>query len=486
MTPVGQTGFMPAGDDAVDAVVVGSGPNGLVAAVTLAAAGRTVVVLEAAGSPGGGCRSSDLTLPGFVHDVCSAIHPLGIASPAMADLHLEREGLRWLQPEVALAHPLDDGRAGVLHQSLDATAHDLGPDGEAWRRTFAPLLRSWDRLLPGLMGPILSVPRHPLAMARFGIPALAPASLLARRFDGDEAAALLGGCAAHAFLPLTRPLSGSFGLMLALAGHAVGWPVAAGGSQAIVDALVARLERLGGRIETGRRVRSMADLPPHRVALFDTDPAQLAEIAGDRLPDGYRRRLRRFRHGPAAFKIDYALDGPVPWTNEACRRAGTVHVAGTFAELAEAEAAVVHGRLPDRPFVLVGQQSLCDPSRAPEGKHTLWVYAHVPHGCTEDVTDRIERQIERFAPGFRDLVLARRVLSPAGFEAYNPNDVGGDIAGGAHDGLQLLFRPTVRLRSYVTPNPAILLCSASTPPGGGVHGACGRNAAERALAGPLR
>jgi phytoene dehydrogenase-like protein len=470
--------------DVVDAVVVGAGPNGLTAAVTLARAGRSVTVLEAADTVGGGCRSAALTLPGFVHDTGAAIHALGVASPALTELPLERHGLTWVHPEVPLAHPLDRGRAAVLHRSLDRTVDRLGADGRAWRRLFGPLVADWDRILPGVLGSLLRPPRHPLAMARLGPRAAPPASLLARRFTGEEAAALFGGCAAHGFLPLEHLLTAAFGTLLVVNAHASGWPVARGGSQAVSDALAAHLIELGGTIETGHRVERWADLPPHRAVLFDTDPAQVASIAGDRLPAGFRRRLRRFRHGPAAFKVDYALDGPAPWTNERCRRAGTVHVGGRFAELAAAERDVWRGRMPERPFVLVAQQSLADPSRAPAGKHTLWAYAHVPTGYRGDATDAIEAQLERFAPGFRDVVLARHVTTPADFAAANPNFVGGDIAGGAHDGLQLVARPTIR--THRTPDPSLFVCSASTPPGGGVHGACGANAARAALAGPLR
>jgi phytoene dehydrogenase-like protein len=469
-----------------DAVVVGAGPNGLSAAVTLAQAGRSVLVLEGAETIGGGTRSAELTLPGYVHDVCAAVHALGIASPAFAGMQLDRHGLEWIHPTVPLAHPLDGGRAGVLHRQLADTVAGLGPDGQAWQRMFEPLLRHWDDLLPQILGPIVSVPRHPLVMAQFGLRALPPSAIAQRAFHTDEAAALFGGCSAHAFLPLTRPLSAAFGTMLALIAHATGWPVAKGGSQAVADALAGRLIELGGVIETGQRVESLRDLPPHRVALFDTNPAQLEHIAGGTLPDAYRRRLRRFRHGPAAFKIDYALDGPVPWTNEACRTAGTVHVGGTFAEIRAAEADCAAGRMPTNPFVLVAQQSLFDPTRAPAGKHTLWAYAHVPHASGIDATDALERQIERFAPGFRDLILARHTMAPSDLEHYNPNYVGGDIGGGAHSGAQLVFRPTFGLRSYVTPNPRILICSASTPPGGGVHGMGGQHAADRALRGVLR
>ncbi|MGZ4804974.1 MAG: phytoene desaturase family protein [Ilumatobacteraceae bacterium] len=469
-----------------DAVVVGSGPNGLAAAVRLAEAGCSVLVLEAAAEIGGGTRSAELTLPGFVHDVCAAIHALGVSSPALAPDRLAHYGLKWIYPEVPLAHPLDGGRAGVLHRGIDDTAAGLGSDGPAWKRLMKPLLDDWPLVAPQLLGPLLSIPRHPIAMARFGTLALQPATWLARRFEGDEATVLLGGCAAHAMLPLSQPFTSGFALTMALAAHAGGWPMAAGGSQSVADALAARLGELGGEVRTGVMVRSMDDLPPHRAALFDTNPAQLASIAGDSLPASYRNRLLRFRHGSGAFKIDYALDGAVPWTNDACRRAGTVHVIGGFDELRTAEADVAAGRMPARPVVLVVQQSLFDPSRAPLGKHTLWAYAHVPHGYTGDATDAIERQIERFAPGFLDTVLARRVASPQALQAYNPNYVGGDIAGGAHNGLQLAFRPTIAARPYVTPNPSLFLCSASTSPGAGVHGMCGWHAAARVLAGPLR
>jgi phytoene dehydrogenase-like protein len=464
-----------------DAVVVGSGPNGLSAAVRLAESGRSVLVLEAADKIGGGTRSGELTLPGFVHDICAAVHALGVSAPALSLETLGSHGLRWVWPVVPLAHPLDDGRAGVLYRSVDETSAGLGTDGRSWRRLMQPLVDDWPLLLPQLLGPVLTVPKHPIALAQFGLRALQPATLLTRLFKTDEAAALFGGCAAHAMLSLHRPLTSAFGLTLAASAHAAGWPVAAGGSQAVADALVARLRELGGEVRTATTVRSLADLPPHRVALFDTNPAQLASIAGDALPSSYRKHLRRFRHGPAAFKIDYALDGPVPWTNEAVRTAGTVHVIGTFAELVIAESDVAKGRLPVRPFVLVVQPTVFDSSRAPAGKHTLWVYAHVPHGYTGDATGAIERQIERFAPGFASLVLARHVTTPQQFHAYNANYVGGDIAGGAHSGLQLVFRPTIAMRPYVTPNPSLFLCSASTPPGAGVHGMCGWHAADRAL-----
>jgi len=458
----------------------------LSAAVTLAAAGRSVLVVEGRDTVGGGTRTAELTLPGFRHDVCSAIHPLAAGSPYLSQLPLERYGLRWLQPELPLAHPLDGGRAGVLHRSVDETADGLGADAKAYRRWVGSIAERWDDLAPMVTGSLVKVPRHPLVLTRFGLPALVPASRAGRTwFSTDEAQALFAGCAAHAFLPLDHLLTTSFALVLLAAGHAVGWPVAAGGSQAIADALAAHLTELGGEIRTGELITSLAQLPPSRAVLLDLAPRQVADLAGDRLSERYRARLRQFSPGPAAFKVDYALSGPVPWTNVACRRAGTVHAGGTADEVAAGEAAIGAGRPPERPYVLVAQQSLVDPSRAPAGQHTLWAYCHVPNGSTFDMTERIEAQIERFAPGFRDLVLARHVAGPAWFESYNPSYVGGDIAGGAHRGLQLVFRPTISVRPYHTPDPTLFLCSASTPPGAGVHGMCGHHAANAALASVL-
>jgi phytoene dehydrogenase-like protein len=467
-----------------DAVVVGSGPNGLAAAITLARAGRSVLVLEAAATVGGGTRSAVLTEPGFVHDVCSAIHAFGAASPFFASLPLAAHGLTWIHPAIPLAHPLDGDRAAVLHRSVDETVGGLGPAGAAYRRWVGPVVEGWDDLVPAILGPLVRVPRHPVTLARFGARALLPAALVAGRIGGDGGA-LFAGCAAHAILPLRRPLTASFGLVLLAAGHAAGWPVAAGGSQRVADALASYLRSLGGEIECGRPVRTLADVPSARAVLFDLAPSQVADIAGDRLPARTRARFARYRHGAAVFKVDYTLDGPVPWRNADCRRAGTVHVGGTAAEVAASEAAVAAGRHPARPFVLVAQQSVCDPTRAPAGKDTLWTYCHVPNGSDVDMTVAIEAQIERFAPGFRDLVRTRHVTTPAGFAAYNPAYVGGDIAGGAHDGLQLVFRPVVG-RPYRTADPALFLCSASTPPGAGVHGMCGAHAAGAALRSVLR
>ena len=465
----------------LDVVVVGSGPNGLAAALTCAQAGRSVLVLEAADTIGGGTRTQELTLPGFRHDVCSAIVPLAAVSPFFAAADLEAYGLELVHAELALAHPIDGGRAGLLHRSVDATAEGLGQDGRAWDRHVGWIARHWDELCEATMGPLVRVPRHPLALAGFGLRGLLPATTFARAFDTEEARGLFAGCAAHAFLPLSRPLTTSMGLMLLASAHIAGWPVAKGGSQAIADAMAAKLGDLGGKIETGRLVRSLADVPPSTAVLFDVTPRQLLDICGDELPSGYRRRLGRYRYGPGAFKVDYALSGPVPWTNEGCRKAGTVHLGGTLEEVAAAEADVAAGRCPDRPFVLVGQQSLADPTRAPEGQHTLWTYCHVPNGSDVDMTDAIERQLERFAPGFRDLVLARHVAGPAWLESHNPNYIGGDIAGGSHGGLQLVMRPRPSLHPYRTPNPRLYLCSASTPPGGGIHGMSGLHAAEDVL-----
>ena len=469
-----------------DAVVVGAGPNGLSAAVTLARAGRSVLVLEAEDSAGGGCRSEELTLPGFVHDVCAAIHPLGAASPAFAGLPLTDHGLEWAHPEAPAAHPLPDGSAAVLERSLDATADALGPDAGAWRRVVGPLVRDWDALTDSILGPMLRVPRHPVTMARFGLRAVVPARTLARRtFEGDAARGLFAGLAAHAILDLGSPLTSSFGLTFAASGHAVGWPAARGGSQKVVDALVSYLRSLGGEVETGRRVASLADLPPAGAVLFDLTPRQVAAIAGDRLAARARRRFAKYRYGPGSFKIDYALEGPVPWKAEECGRAGSVHVGGTLDEVAAAERDVAQGRHPERPFLLTSQPSRFDPSRAPAGKHTFWAYCHVPQGSTVDMTAAIEDQLERFAPGFRDLVLARHTMFPADLERHNANNVGGDVAAGSHGGLQLVARPRLALDPYRLPIEGLdaYLCSASTPPGAGVHGMCGWWAAQSALEG---
>src|SRR5438067_7303629 len=462
-----------------DAVVVGSGPNGLSAAIELARAGLRVHVHEAEPTIGGGTRSAELTLPGFLHDVCSAIHPMAAASPFFSQLRLAEHGLEWVHPEIELAHPLPDGTAVAVVRSVEETANGLGADAPAYRRVVAPLAARFQELLADALGPMLRLPRHPLLLGRFGVRAMLPSSRLP--FRGERARALVAGLAAHSFLPLEAPLTASFALMLGVAAHAAGWPIARGGSQRVADALAATLRALGGEIAAGDRVDSLEQLGPARAILFDTSPATLDRIAKDRLPARYRPAPRPYRRGPAGFKIDYALGGPVPWRATECRRAGTVHVGGTFEEIAAGEAEVNRGGQPDQPFVLRSQQSLFDDTRAPAGKHTLWAYCHVPNGSTVDMTARIEAQIERFAPGFRDLVLARAVAGPREVEAHNANCAGGDIAGGAHDGLQFFARPVLAFDPYATPARELYLCSSSTPPGGGVHGMCGLHAARSAL-----
>jgi phytoene dehydrogenase-like protein len=465
-----------------DAIVVGSGPNGLAAALTLARAGLLVDVFEGAATAGGGCRTEELTLPGFQHDVCSAVHPLAAASPFFLRTGLAARGVTLRFPKVAFAHPLDGGRAAAVAGSVDETAGGLGADGGAYRRLFAPLVRDAQLTLPAILAPLRSVPGHPLALARFGADGLLPASLLARRFKTEEAQALFAGVAAHSMLPLGAPVTSAFGLILTMAAHTVGWPVVEGGSARIADALVAELTSLGGRLETGRWVQSLDSLPPARTVLLDVTPRQLVAMAGDRLPARQRQALQRFRYGPGVCKVDWALSGPVPWEAAACREAGTVHLGGTLAEVARSEADVNAGRVPERPYCIVTQPGVVDPSRAPAGCHTLWGYCHMPAGSAVDACDRIEAQIERFAPGFRDLVLARAVRTAAEMEQHNPNYVGGDINSGAATLRQTFFRPTSRWNPYRTALPGLYLCSASTPPGGGVHGMCGEGAARAALA----
>jgi phytoene dehydrogenase-like protein len=469
--------------DAIDAVVVGGGPNGLAAAIVLARQGRSVTLYEGAPTVGGGVRSAELTLPGFVHDVCSAVYPFGRTSPFFREAGLERHGLRWIDPPIAIGHPLDDGSAVLLERDLDTTAAGLGPDGDAYRRTLGPIVRGWDQLMPDLLAPFhlpLSPPRA-VAMARFGLLALRSATSVAGRFSGERARALFAGAAAHSQIGLTEPVSAAAALVMLASAHADGWPIPAGGAGQVGEALAAELTALGGSIETGRVIADLAQLPPHRVALFDVTPRQLLAIAADRLPAGYRRALERFRYGPGTFKLDLALDGPIPWRAAELDRAGTVHVGGTYEEIARSEGDVAAGRLPDQPFVLLAQQSRFDRSRAPEGQDTVWAYCHVPNGSTVDMSESILRQIERFAPGFRDRIIATTATNPAQFEAYNANDVGGDIGGGRMDLRQLFTRPSLRLFDpYSTPDPAIFLCSASTPPGGGVHGMAGLHAARSA------
>jgi len=464
------------------AVVVGSGPNGLSAAITLAQAGRRVVVLEGEDTVGGGCRSAELTLPGFVHDTCSTVHSLALASPFLSGLPLVEHGLELAHPDAPLAHPLDDGTAVMLERSVDQTARGLGADADAYRRLFAPLVGHAEGLLGDILAPPRP-PRHPLVLTRFGFSAIRSANGLARsRFEGERARALLAGCCAHSVLSLRAPASAAFGLVLALAAHRVGWPVARGGSQRLADALASHLRSLGGEIETDRRVTSLDDLPEAEVVLLDVTPRELLRIARARLPPIYRRRLARYRYGPGVFKLDWALDGPIPWTAAPeVARAGTVHLGGTLEELTASEEAAFRGRHHERPFVLLVQASRFDRTRAPEGHHTAWAYCHVPHGSTRDMTRAIEAQVERFAPGFGDRIIGRSAMSSAEVERHNPNCVGGDITGGVQDLRQLFTRPVARAVPYSTPLPGVFLCSSSTPPGGGVHGMCGFHAARAAL-----
>jgi phytoene dehydrogenase-like protein len=462
-------------------VVVGAGPNGLGAAIELATEGLSVLVVEANARVGGAARSAELTLPGFIHDLGSAIHPLAAASPFFARLRLERQGLGWVMPPLPLAHPLDGGRAAVQARSIELTAAGLGADGPQYRRLFGPLVADHAKWFGSIFAP-MRPPRHPLALARFGALAIRPARWLARDlFDGEGARALFAGTAAHSILPLESPASGAYGLVLGAIGHSVGWPFPRGGAGRISEALAGCLRSLGGEILTGAPVTSIEELPPARAVLFDTSPRALARVAGARLPARFRGKLERYRHGPGAFKLDWALNGPIPWEAPECGRAGTVHLGGSLAEIAASERAVGRGGHPERPWVLLAQNSLFDPTRAPEGKHTVWAYCHVPNGSDFDMTDRIEAQVERFAPGFRDRILARHVSPPAELERQNANLVGGDVAGGLGDPLHLLGRPRFHHVPYATPAPGIYLCSSSAPPGGAVHGLCGYYAARAAL-----
>ncbi len=460
---------------------MGAGPNGLVAALLLARAGLAVDVYEAADEPGGGCRTAALTLPGFRHDVCSAVHPLLLASPAFRDIDLAAHGVRLLTPPFAFAHPLDGNRAVAVGPDVTDVADSLGPDGYTYTQLYAPLVRDLDKLLPAFLGSMRDVPPHPLTAAGFAVRGLQSAQQLARRFQTDEGRALVAGTAAHSMLPLTAPLSGVFPRLFTALAHRLGWPVVAGGSVAIVDALVAELTAEGGRIETGHLVKRLDELPPARALVLDVTPRQLLELGGDALPSGYRRALARYRYGPGVCKVDWALRGPVPWRAASCHQAATLHVGGTFEEIARSEADVNADRHPDRPYCLVTQPCVVDAGRAPVGQHTLWAYCHVPNGSPVDMTERIEAQIERFAPGFRDLILARSSFTAVDAEEHNPSYVGGDINAGAATLRQMVFRPTVRWNPYRTPLKGVYLCSAATPPGGGVHGMCGLGAARAAL-----
>jgi phytoene dehydrogenase-like protein len=464
----------------VDVVVVGAGPNGLTAAIILGRAGLSVTVIEANASPGGGCRTEALTLPGYHHDVCAAIHPMGVASPIFRRLRLTDHGVQWLPARYALAHPLDDGRVALLSRRMAETVTSLGRDGDRWADMVSPFVQRQDDFFAGVLRPI-RVPRHPGLMLRFGAVGLQSSQRVQQRFADAPARALFAGSAAHSVLPLSAPGSASFGVVLAVAGHAVDWPCARGGSQTIVNALVALARQAGCAITTGTPVRSLAELPPSRAVLFDVTPRQLLTIAGGTLSAPFRRQLARFRHGPGVYKIDYALSGPIPWKASACGDAATVHLGGTADEIADSESAANGGRICEHPFVLVAQQSHMDYSRAPESRHTGWAYCHVPHGSEAEMTERIERQIERFAPGFRERVLARHVMPPRAVEAHNANMIGGDIGGGANTLWQFLMRPTLSWNPYCTSDPRLFLCSSSTPPGGGVHGMCGYWAARTVL-----
>ena len=463
------------------ATVVGSGPNGLAAAVTLARAGVEVTVLEMADKVGGGTRTSELTLPGVVHDDCSAVHPVGAGSPFFATLDLEAHGLTWKHPEIAAVQVLDDGRAGVIHRSITDTAAGLGVDGDAWQRFFGPLSERFDDLTTDFFRPLLHVPRHPITLTKFGLNALAPASLTARRFKTTEARAAFSGVAAHALYPLTRPTTSAVGVMMIAAGHKYGWPVAEGGSRAISDALVSVLTEHGGKVETGVRVTRLQQIPTSDIVMLDLSPTAVADIAGDALPKRVARPYRRWRYGPGAFKLDLAVQDGIPWTNDSARRSGTVHLGGTFEEVAAAERDIHRGVMPRKPFVLLGQQYLADPTRSQGNIHPIWTYAHVPNGYTGDASEVIIDQIERFAPGVRKRIVARAVRSTTQMPTYNPNYVGGDIMTGSNDPGQVALRPRISANPYWTGIDGVYICSAATPPGGGVHGMGGYNAARVAL-----
>jgi phytoene dehydrogenase-like protein len=463
-----------------DAVVVGSGPNGLAAAITIQQAGFSVLLIEAKDTIGGGMRSAELTLPHFIHDVCSAIHPLAVGSPFFKTLPLEQHGLEFIYPPFALAHPFDDGRAAALYKSVEQTAQALGEDEQAYLKLLHPLVNSWPQIEADVLGP-LHFPKHPVAMARFGLKALTSAVHLAKRFRSKEARGLWAGTAAHSIQPLSNAATSAIGLVLLAAGHIGGWPFPKGGSNAIAQALASYFVALGGRIETNFYVHSLHQLPSSHAVLFDVTPRQLLQIGGYKFSSLYTWQLKRYRYGMGVFKIDWALEGPIPFRASVCRQAGTIHLGNSLEEIVAAEQAVSEGKLPDRPFVLLTQQSLFDPSRAPQGKHTAWAYCHVPNGSKADMTDRIEKQVERFAPGFRSQILAKNVMDTAQMEVYNPNYIGGDINGGIIDIGQLFTRPALRLSPYKTSAKGIYICSSSTPPGGGVHGMCGYHAAKRAL-----
>jgi phytoene dehydrogenase-like protein len=462
------------------ACVIGSGPNGLAAAIVLAQAGLQVEVFEAESTPGGAVRTMELTLPGFLHDFGSAVHPMAAGSPFFSSLPLHEHGLEWIHSPAPLAHPLDDGTAVVLEQNLDSAKTALGPDGNAWRKLMQPFAEHWSDFAPEVLRPLPSIPKHPLLMARFGMTALLSAKSIARRFKTERTRALFAGVAAHSFLAFDEPLSGAMGTMMAIPAHAVGWPIARGGSQSLTNALCSYLSVLGGSVKTSSRVESLEELSGYDAILCDLTPRQLLRIAGSRLSEGYKRSLEKFRYGPGVFKVDYALSQPIPWKAADCLRSATVHLGGTFDEIAASEKAVRQGEHSEHPFILLSQPTLFDPTRAPAGRHIAWAYCHVPNGSTVDMLQPFENQIERFAPGFRETVLARRIFSPADLERMDANLVGGDVGGGIIDLHQFLFRPT--RHHYATSARDIYICSASTPPGGAVHGMCGYHAARMALA----
>jgi phytoene dehydrogenase-like protein len=464
--------------------VVGAGSNGLAAAIVLAKAGLQVDVLEAQSTPGGAARTLELTLPGFLHDFGSAVHPLAAASPFFSSLPLDQYGLQWIHSPSVLAHPLDDGTAVMLERDLGATCAALGVDGPAWNKLVRPFVERWPQLAPGLLRPVSFTPKHPLLMARFGLLAVQSAQAVAGRFRSARTRALFAGLAAHSFLGMDESLSAAFALLMAIPAHVVGWPIPRGGAQSITNALCVLLSTLGGRVSVSSPVENLSALVGYKLVLCDLTPRQLLKVGAEKFSASYKQQLEKFRYGTAAFKVDYALNAPIPWKARECLRAATVHLGGTFEEIAESEQTVRSGKPPERPFILLSQPSLFDSTRAPAGQHTAWAYCHVPNGCTVDMLQTLENQIERFAPGFRDCVLARRVFSPAGLESMDANLVGGDIAGGAMDIRQFLFRPT--WRHYATSARDIYICSSSTPPGGGVHGMCGYHAAEMALSAEVR
>lgn len=466
--------------DKYDAIVVGSGPNGLAAAIRLAQAGLSVKLFEASDTIGGGMRTKELMRPGYHHDICSAIHPMAASSPYMRTLNLEKHGLEWILPEYAAAHPLDDGPAAILSHDLSETAKLLGSDEHAYRKLVTGIVDNWNNLTNDFLGP-LSIPKHPFQLASFGLKGLQPATMLQKRFKTEKAKALFAGLAAHSILKLSEPATSAIGLVFYAAAHTNGWPLPKGGSQSIADAMGSLFRSLGGEIETGYRVENLDQLPDAKAVLFDLTPAQVAEIAKERLPDSYLKRLSKFRYGSGVFKVDYILNEPVPWKEPECAKAGTVHLGGTFNEIAASEKLMTEGGHPENPFVLVAQQSLFDQSRTPDNKHTLWAYCHVPNGSEKDMSEEIENQFERFAPGFRDVIDERITMNTIQFHEYNANYLGGDINGGRQDIWQLFSRPVSLFQPYAMPAKGLYFCSASTPPGGGVHGMCGFHAAELAL-----